>query len=215
MTSRPSKLVFDLTAGCLCLDFANTLDKRLSGHPEDKLCGYGEFVAFGRQTGVLSLAEARELHKVGRKDTGEASRVFRRAVELRELVFRIMSAVASGGLVSAEDAKELNDALREHSAATLVAPMRGQAAWRWIEKSVGAGRLLGRIVRSAVDVLSTEDILRVRRCAAETCCWLFLDRSRSHNRRWCEMKTCGSRQKAKAYYQRKTADRKKREAAGK
>ena len=49
MTGLPSKLVFDLTAGCLCLDFANTVDKRLSSQPEDKLAGYKEFVALGNR----------------------------------------------------------------------------------------------------------------------------------------------------------------------
>jgi predicted RNA-binding Zn ribbon-like protein len=32
---------------------------------------------------------------------------------------------------------------------------------------------------------------------------LFLDRSRRHNRRWCDMLVCGSRAKARAYYARR------------
>ena len=200
----PAKVKFDLTAGCLCLDFANTVDKRSSAQPEDKLSGFEAFVAFGQQTGIFSPGEERELRERGKSNPEEATRVFRQAVELRELVFRILSAVVSGREVPEEDAKALNGALQEVNASMLIAPVPGQLAWRTVENG-RAGRLIGRIVRSAVEVLTSEDIERVRKCAADTCWWLFLDRSRSHNRRWCEMRTCGSRQKAKAYYRRKTA----------
>jgi predicted RNA-binding Zn ribbon-like protein len=202
---QPShKLRFDLTAGCLCLDFANTVDKRLSGNPEDKLSGYEELVAFGKQTGMLSLAEFRKLRREGRQDKSKASRLFQQAIDLREMIFRILSAVAVGREVSKADEGILNDALQKLNAISLVVPGPGQVAWRWVEKSSGVDRLLGRIVRSAVEVLTSDDIERVKRCAAETCCWLFMDRSRSRNRRWCEMQTCGSQHKAKAYYKRKT-----------
>lgn len=204
---RPSraKVKFDLTAGCLCLDFANTVDERSSAQAEDKLSGFEALVAFGQQTGIFSPGEARELRERGQTNPKEAARVFLQAVELRELLFRILSAVVSGREVTEEDAKALNGAVQELNASMVIAPVRGQFAWRTVEKNGGVGRLIGRIVRSAVEVLTSEDIERVRKCAADTCWWLFLDRSRSHNRRWCEMRTCGSRQKAKAYYRRKTA----------
>jgi predicted RNA-binding Zn ribbon-like protein len=37
---------------------------------------------------------------------------------------------------------------------------------------------------------------------------LFLDHSRNHSRKWCDMSSCGNRAKARRHYQRK------REAAG-
>lgn len=210
MKQPSNNLSFDLIAGCLCLDFANTLDKRLSSNPEDKLSGYEELVAFGKQTGVFSHSESRKLLREGRQDKSEASRLFKQAVDLREMVFRILAAVAAGREVSEADAGTLNDALRKLNAGSLVAPGPGQVAWRWVEKSSGVDRLLARIVRSAVEVLTSDDIERVKSCASEKCCWLFMDRSRSRNRRWCEMRTCGSQHKAKAYYKRKTVGAKAR-----
>jgi predicted RNA-binding Zn ribbon-like protein len=213
---QPShNLRFDLTAGCLCLDFANTVDKRLSSNPEDKLSGYEELVTFGKQTGVFSLSEFRKLQREGRQDKSEASILFKQAVDLREMVFRILSPVAAGREVSEADAGALNDALKKLNAGSLVVPGPGQVAWRWVEKSNGVARLLGRIVRSAVEVLTSDDIERVKQCGAEKCCWLFMDRSRSRNRRWCEMRTCGSQHKSKAYYKRKTVARKHGTAATK
>lgn len=199
---------FDLTAGFLCLDFANTLNKRLSSSPEDKLRGYDELVTFGKHTGVFSHSESRKLLHEGRRDKTEASRLFKQAVDLREMIFRILAAVVAGHEVSETDASTFNDELQKLNASSLVAPSPGQVAWRWVEKSSGVDRLIGRIMRSAVEVLTSDDIESVKRCAAEKCCWLFMDRSRSRNRRWCEMRTCGSQHKSKAYYKRKSGARK-------
>ena len=200
---RP-KPSFELTAGCLCLDFANTLDERSSDHPQDKLQGYPALVAFGQQTGVFTTAEARRLEREGLERQTEASVLFREALGLREMVYRIMSAVAAGNAASAEDVADFNALLGQLHAGSIV-PAPGQAAWRYQESTSGGSRLIERIVRSAAEVLISDGIRRVKRCAAGTCSWLFLDRSRSRNRRWCEMRTCGSRNKARTYYQRKTA----------
>jgi predicted RNA-binding Zn ribbon-like protein len=35
-----------------------------------------------------------------------------------------------------------------------------------------------------------------------SCGWLFLDTSKNRRRRWCSMATCGSRDKARRYYER-------------
>ena len=43
-------------------------------------------------------------------------------------------------------------------------------------------------------------------CASEDCAWLFLDTSKNHTRRWCDMKTCGNRVKVSRHYERKKQD---------
>jgi predicted RNA-binding Zn ribbon-like protein len=70
----------------------------------------------------------------------------------------------------------------------------------WIEQSADA--LLARVAWSAVTLLRTGPLDRVRECPS--CGWLFLDTSRNGRRRWCSMDTCGSRDKARRYYQRRT-----------
>jgi predicted RNA-binding Zn ribbon-like protein len=52
----------------------------------------------------------------------------------------------------------------------------------------------------AANLLASEAI--VRRCSNDRCLWLFIDASRRHNRRWCDMQVCGSRAKSRAYYER-------------
>jgi len=206
--SKP-KPKFDLLAGNLCLNFANTIDKRHSEAPEDQLDGYEALIAFGQQTGEFSPSEAQTLLREGAKQKEKSSRIFQEAFELREMIFRILTAVAARREVAEADAAALNAALRRANAESLIAPGKTELAWCWVEKDTGAERLLEKIVRSAAALLTSEDIERVKRCASEKCEWLFMDRSRSRNRRWCEMRTCGSQHKAKAYYHRKTAREKR------
>ena len=42
----------------------------------------------------------------------------------------------------------------------------------------------------------------VGRCANERCGWLFVDRTRSHNRRWCSSAGCGNVERARRHYER-------------
>jgi predicted RNA-binding Zn ribbon-like protein len=51
--------------------------------------------------------------------------------------------------------------------------------------------------------LTSDRLQKVRLCGAPACAWLFLDESRNHSRRWCDMTTCGNRQKARRHYRRK------------
>ena len=43
---------------------------------------------------------------------------------------------------------------------------------------------------------------RLKACPGRHCGWAFYDGSRNQSARWCSMKVCGDREKARAYYQR-------------
>jgi predicted RNA-binding Zn ribbon-like protein len=69
--------------------------------------------------------------------------------------------------------------------------------------------VLWPVVQATVELLTSPDAERVRICEAvlaKECDWLFLDLSRNHSRRWCSMKDCGNRAKARRHYQRKRQD---------
>lgn len=60
------------------------------------------------------------------------------------------------------------------------------------------GRLMAIIYNSRVDGTWP----RFKCCALESCGWAFYDSTRSRTKRWCSMRTCGSRHKAREYYKR-------------
>src|SRR5437764_4569443 len=93
--------IFDLTGGLLCLDFANTLDDRTDVHPQELLNSYNDLVSWSQQAHVLTEQEAQRLLEKAARRPSEATRVLKRAVDIREAIFRIFKAVAED--VSPED----------------------------------------------------------------------------------------------------------------
>jgi predicted RNA-binding Zn ribbon-like protein len=72
-----------------------------------------------------------------------------------------------------------------------------------LERRDGQGQLdslLWPIASAASQLLTSDQTQSIRRCDAETCRWFFVDRSRNHSRRWCDMKVCGNRAKARQFY---------------
>jgi predicted RNA-binding Zn ribbon-like protein len=47
--------------------------------------------------------------------------------------------------------------------------------------------------------MTSEAVDRVHSCHDPECRWLFLDTSKNHTRRWCDMKLCGNRMKARRF----------------
>ncbi|MPZ19258.1 MAG: hypothetical protein GEV06_15295 [Luteitalea sp.] len=192
---------FELTAGELCLDFANTLTG--PDHRRDLLKDYGALVAWSRQTSLVSPREALLLLREGAKAPRTARSVLARARRLRDVIFRAFSAVAARRQVAPGDLDELNtfiaDALR-HRRLTAAGD---HFEWQWTrDEPTALGRMLWPIAQSAVDLLTSERVSSVRECAAPTCAWLFLDQSHNKTRRWCDMKVCGNRAKARRFHQK-------------
>jgi predicted RNA-binding Zn ribbon-like protein len=49
----------------------------------------------------------------------------------------------------------------------------------------------------------TDRLDRLKMCASDECRWIFFDRSKSRNRRWCSSALCGNRQKTRSYRRRR------------
>ncbi|RIL10843.1 MAG: hypothetical protein DCC75_03515 [Proteobacteria bacterium] len=59
------------------------------------------------------------------------------------------------------------------------------------------------ILQDCEELLTSDDLSRLRICAAEECGWLFLDRSKNGTRRWCDMADCGNLDKQRRHYRKK------------
>ena len=55
------------------------------------------------------------------------------------------------------------------------------------------------------NLLMSRELEHLRMCAAPDCAWLFLDNTKNQRRRWCDMKTCGNRVKARRHYEKAKA----------
>lgn len=209
----PAEHTFDLSGGALCLDFANTVGDRPSS-TQEHLTGYADLLAWSRQAGVIDAAQARKLERRAARQKAEAKRVFDEAITLRECLYRIFSALAAGDRPKVSDIDALNRGLVIVFSHRTVVEGDDGFEWRWAGPATALDRPLWPVLDSAATLLTSGEVHRIRECHGDPCSWLFIDRSRAQRRRWCDMKVCGNRAKARRHYQRTKKSRSKRAAEG-
>ena len=194
--------VFDLLGGRLAIDFVNTVSGKRLLAPVERLNDYADLLSWAEQVGVATAGRVKSLRRTARDDPREAEAVFGRAKELREGLFRIFSAIAVGEKPKRDDLELLNGELAEAFSHLRIAEGPRGLAWSFGDDEALAS-VLWPVVRSACDVLLNDDPARLRMCEApDGCGWLFYDETRNRTRRWCSMKDCGNRAKARRHYAR-------------
>jgi len=199
---RDTPWTFHLGYGALCLDFANTVSWRGSAEPADRLPTYRELVRFFVQSGLLSETEARRLQRAATLRPGAAARALRRAVGLREALYRTFSGLAAGDSPRPSDLATLNALLPAALGHLRVSREGGRFGWRWDGKTRALDGLLWPVVRDAAVFLTSTEFSRLRRCQNPHCRWVFIDTTKSGTRRWCSMAVCGNRDKLRRFRQR-------------
>jgi predicted RNA-binding Zn ribbon-like protein len=198
-----AEYTFDFSGGNLCLDFANTVSNRATAEPIEHLQRYEDWLAWWRQA---AHGDTKNLERLARRHPGRAQTTLERVLALRETLYSIFSAIAASHAPPPQALAALNRALPGAMARPKIVAGPSGYALQWHAGEEALDAPLGPIVRSAAELLSSVELAKVRECAAEECAWLFLDTSRNKQRRWCDMKVCGNRNKARRYY------RKQREA---
>jgi predicted RNA-binding Zn ribbon-like protein len=194
---------FDLSGGMLCLDFANTVSHRkIPQRLADHLQNYPELVSFAAQSKLLSPSQCEALLLHARRHSSDANRVLRQAIVLREALYRLFSTIVAGGAPAEDDLVRTSQFAVEALRHRKLVRVNGSYRWQWEGNQRGLERILWPVAQSAAELLTSEKLATVRLCEAPDCDWLFLDRSRNRSRRWCDMTSCGNRQKARRHYHR-------------
>jgi predicted RNA-binding Zn ribbon-like protein len=188
----------------LCLEFANTRSWRGSEQPTERLQSFADVLAWCEGAKSLDRTAAARLRKWGEHHKSEAAILFSEVVAAREAIYRLFSAAGSCGAVFGADADALNRLLEEMPGRTSLLATGAAIMWRLPPARPACASLLAPVLWSAGDLLTGDRLTRVRLCANEKCLWLFLDDSKSANRRWCSMSSCGNRAKAHRHYMKKT-----------
>ncbi len=191
-----------LIGGQLCLDFANTINGHDRATPHEYLIGYPDLVVWSRRAGLLTDTEAERLLRLAGEDSRTATSVYKRAIELRETIFHVFSALALNRSPKTADIVTLNEVRLEALNHSTISSRDGGYAVDWTDKSA-LERMLWPIALSAAELLTSSHRTRVRECAGDRCDWLFVDTSRNHLRRWCSMAECGNRSKSQRFLARK------------
>jgi predicted RNA-binding Zn ribbon-like protein len=187
----------------LCLNFANTVDPRQGDHPRDFLAGYPDLLAWSVRVGVLDAATGRELTEAAGRDPAGADQAYADAVRLREVMYRVFSAIAAGSAPPEVDLATLNQAWASSLAHARLEPDGAGYRWGWRTDPPALDRMLWPVLRSAGDLLTSDELDRVKECPGlGDCGWLFFDTSKNGSRRWCSMEGCGNRAKGRRHYRR-------------
>lgn len=120
------------------------------------------------------------------------------ARELREAIHAVATAAALGDALPASAVHVVNDRSTQGRAAAVLTP-EGTREWRLGADSRVADAL-GVIAADAVGIIAGERDGKLALCASPTCRAAFFDTSQSRTRRWCDMNTCGNRQKKARFH---------------
>jgi predicted RNA-binding Zn ribbon-like protein len=192
-----------LQGGRLCLDFINTLDWRGAEKPVEFLNTYPDLVIWSRHVGICTPAETRQLTGMAKGHQAKARQVCKRAVELRETIYRIFAAITHNKNPAPQDLAGFNKYLSEAMKASQIIRTKDGYSWDTAGNKARLDWVLNPVIRSATELLVSDDIKNIKSCADPACGWLFLDTSRNKRRRWCDMQDCGNRAKASRFYKKK------------
>ena len=176
----------------MCLDFCNSGEDARKPSGADWITSFADLVDWLEAADAVTGSQAARLREAGAASPRAAAQVWSRAIKFREALFRVLNAKAGGGKVARED---LSDIEAEHARAVSFARLSWAGeTYRWsLDPSAAAlDAAMQPLVESAVNLLTSAKLERLRRCGNSTCYWLFVDETRNHSRRWCEMASCGN-----------------------
>ncbi|MGC4943327.1 CGNR zinc finger domain-containing protein [Kribbella sp. DT2] len=126
------------------------------------------------------------------------------ARELREAIHAVATAAAVQDPLPAPAVQVINDHSAQGRAAAVLTP-DGRRRWQLSSASC-VEDALSVIAADAISIVSGERDGKLALCASPTCQAAFFDTSQSRTRRWCDMNTCGNRQKKARFnaHRRKT-----------
>jgi predicted RNA-binding Zn ribbon-like protein len=203
MTQAATISDLPFVAGHPALDFTNTASWPPGDVQNDRLVDYSALLAWSTRAQLITPVQADAMRARSLARPEEAQQVLHRARELREAVHEVFAAHAAGRPVPRRALDRLNRDLAEALLHALIGEQGGTFDWTWKGAPDALDRMLWPLARTAADLLTSDQLPRVRACAAETCGWLFIDTSKNRTRRWCSMSDCGNRAKVRRFRARR------------
>ncbi len=175
-------------------DFLNTLELE-GGALVERLTSLDAAAAWLAEHGVID--DARRITHIGRRPPGRDA-ALARLVRARTALRDVAHSVAHDERAEPAAVEEVNRALAGRERIELVAAQDGVRLGH-SHTGDAIDDALARIAEPIVREIGDGHDARFRICASDTCRWIFYDESRSGQRRWCDMATCGNRAKARRH----------------
>lgn len=180
------------------LAFVNTLSYRPTPEPKERLTSYQALLDWARDQKLVPPSAADRLATEARHHPQAAAAALARARELRETLQAVFSEMAAGRTPPTSALDVLSERVAAAYANGRLVALDGRLLW-----AAGAADHLDRIgwelARAAARLVTSDRLSAVRACEADDCGWWFVDETKNHSRRWCDMKSCGNREKMRRY----------------
>jgi predicted RNA-binding Zn ribbon-like protein len=184
-----SEVPFKFRSGHRALDLTATVSGRKRNAPSDSLKSATDLGRWIRDAGL------------GQTRPDESDLALARS--LREAIYGLVTARVRGVALPKSDRLMLNAiaagqgpfvSLTDDGVATTFGSVK---------------QLLTGLALEAVVLIGGDNNSRLRQCEGESCAILFLDESRTGERRWCSMANCGNRAKVKSFRERSRVKRRR------
>lgn len=195
--ARNEKKPFELIGGHPALDLVNTLDWRFRDEQEELIADYAEMVRFVVQSDLIRAAEGRRLVR----DAGpnKAAQIVTKTRELREAAAQVLYSAIDGDNPPIEAIRALEACFKDAEAHRKLNWSEKHLHWAFPSVSLVPELPLWILSLNTAQLITSGDMQMLRACGDPQCRWLFLDTSKNHTRRWCDMKICGNRMKARRF----------------
>jgi predicted RNA-binding Zn ribbon-like protein len=184
-----------------CMGLINTLElDGTDGHPDDHMPTVDDALAFLVER---DLGHEADLRNQAERDRGAW---LERVREVRAALREIWDAQVEGRAPAGGALALLNGVLDRGPRVELRGTLAGVAVAHRHPEDDPTGEALARLAMPLVETIATGDTSRLRICDNDACRWVFEDASRAGRRRWCDMATCGNRDKVRRYRSRQRDD---------
>jgi predicted RNA-binding Zn ribbon-like protein len=200
---------FHLYGGSPSLEFVNTVDGMRGGESVELLPGYPDLVAWAEQAGLLAPDAARRLLRFSGRVPLRAAGALAEAQRVREALHAVLLAAIEHKSAKPGELAIVNAWIGAALADRRLVPAGSAFRLGWEEREGDLLAPLREVAADAASLLSSDRLQRVRLCGEaeiDRCGWLFLDATRNNSRRFCSMKGCANRAKARRHYQRVRSD---------
>jgi predicted RNA-binding Zn ribbon-like protein len=182
------------------IDYTNTADWRGKEESTEYINQYHDLIDWAELTELVEKQTAAKLREVAKRDPLKAQEAHTRAIKFREAAYNTLVSISNTKPANLED-KKIIDSETGFMYKHIKLDLDSQRIT--LDDENNPEYILWLLVKDFVDLITSDEIERVKRCASDECGWLFIDSSKNRSRKWCNMRGCGNRAKARRYYSKK------------
>ena len=161
------------------------------------LASYDDLLRFCDESGLLTPKQIRAIIRNSTQSAAADALVSCR--ELREAAAGIFYAAVDSRTPPGSQIKIVERYFRQAREQQRLSWSGSRLGWEWAATECSPDLPVWMLSLSAARLMLSEEMRFLRACEKADCRWLFLDTSKNHSRRWCDMKICGNRMKARRF----------------